>query len=148
MIIPRNRTNHMIGVAEYMYENAEKYHLDPNTCYIVGLLHDIGYLEGKKNHEHNGASMLEYLLCVSNKDVLQAIEYHGKSASYVKYVANEPISPLLTLLWEADLSVDVNGNRVSFDERLKDIETRLIGTEYEDAIQTVKENIEYLTKEI
>lgn len=50
-IISREKILHMWGVAEYMYQNASKYELKPDKMYVLGLLHDIGYIKGKQDHE-------------------------------------------------------------------------------------------------
>ena len=145
--INRYKMAHMIGVAEYMRERAEDYALDPDTCYTIGLLHDIGYLQGRNLHERKGSELLELSLGVTNADVLQAVKYHGNKASYVELIQNETVSPLLVLTWEADLSVDAKGYRVGFEKRLEDIQNRLKGTEYYDnAVETVTENVEYIKK--
>lgn len=49
----------MHSVAEYMYRNAKKYDLNPEEMYILGLIHDIGYLKDRLDHEVHGARLLE-----------------------------------------------------------------------------------------
>lgn len=57
--INRFKMAHNIGVAEYMRENAEKYGLPADEMYVMGLLHDIGYIKQHKGHEEYGAELLE-----------------------------------------------------------------------------------------
>ena len=48
-MIPDNRMEHMHGVAEYCYKHAtdDFYKLDRTHMYILGLLHDCGYIQKK-----------------------------------------------------------------------------------------------------
>ncbi len=108
---------HMVGVAEYMRERADAYGLDGNVAYMTGLLHDIGYLEGRAGHEKAGAEILTAGGVAGN--VLEAVKHHADNLCKVK----DP-SPLLILLEEADLSVNAQGFRVGFDKRKEDISKR------------------------
>lgn len=142
--INKYKMAHMIGVAEYMRERAEDYGLDPDICYTVGLLHDIGYLCGRNGHEAKGREILESL-GVTDENTLQAVQRHGMRPEYVRNIYNENISPLLVLTYEADLSVDARGFRVGFDKRLEDIDTRYKGMScYEEAINTATETVEFV----
>ena len=141
--ISTKRLNHMIGVAEYMYNNAEKYALDKEEMYMVGLLHDIGYISGeKKDHEKYGAELTK---AFSNDyhipEISYLIEHHGDMPTeYIekyRYVDNK-----LKLLWEADMSVDSTGENVGFDRRLADIEARY--GEDSEPYQTSKQVIGWL----
>ena len=117
------RTEHSVGVAEYMYHNAHKYGLDKNEMYVLGLLHDIRYIYGiKENHEEKGANLLQN--CGMSNRFTQVIKFYG---SIPKKVMKElgcsetDIPKELLLLWEGDMSVDLKGNNVGFDKRLEDI---------------------------
>ncbi|MBR0384343.1 MAG: HD domain-containing protein [Eubacteriaceae bacterium] len=44
--ISEERIRHMHGVAEFMYKRAKDYKLDAEEMYLLGLLHDIGYIQG------------------------------------------------------------------------------------------------------
>lgn len=66
---------HNIGVAEYMRENAEKYGLPADEMYVMGLLHDIGYIKQHKGHEEYGAELLETMGLKPR--YVYAIKYHG-----------------------------------------------------------------------
>ena len=104
---------HNIGIAEYMRKRASSYGLNMDMCYVVGLLHNIGYLKGDKGHEKAGADLLEYM-GMTNNDVLQAIKYHWTEPRNVELVYGEVISPLLVLTYEAVVSVDSYGNYIGF----------------------------------
>ena len=132
-----DKTKHSVEVARYMSENAERYGLNPQEMYVVGLLHDVGYLYGRENHEENGANLLQYMGL--ENEYTDAIYLHGKSPYDLPY---GELSPTLRLLYEADMSVDKFGKRVGFKGRLEDI-----GERYgKDSIayKTASEVIRYL----
>ena len=131
-IISKERIMHMYGVAEYMYQNASKYGLNKEQMYVVGLLHDIGYLYGKDSHPKNGAKLLKCLGFIYSKDVAS----HGDKPN------SQDISNVLRLLLEADLTVGKDGTTVGFQERLKDIGARL-GYESE-AYDIAKDTVAFL----
>lgn len=135
---------HMVGVAEYMRDRADDYGIDGNVAYTAGLLHDIGYLEGRVGHEEIGAEILE--ACGMRGDMVFAIANH---ATELKQIPKEQVSPMLVLMVEADLSVDAKGFRVGFDKRLQDIEKRYGVDKMGDVndmpiYQSVLSNIEYI----
>ena len=117
--IKQDKVSHMVGVAEYMRERADDYGIDGNVAYTAGLLHDIGYLEGGFGHETVGAEILE--ACGMSGDVVYAVAYHGTT---LYDMGKENVTPLLVLMGEADLSVDMYGKRGTFSARLADIESR------------------------
>lgn len=122
-MINKNRELHMFCVANYMYQNAEKYNLDKNEMYLLGLMHDIGYLIDEKNHEEIGGEFLKS----QNYKYADFIKYHAILPSrYMKLkdCTKEEIPKELILLWTADMSIDLNGKNIGFDERLKDIGLR------------------------
>lgn len=123
MKISEDRIKHMHGVAEYMYRNANKYGLNPEEMYILGLLHDIGYLRGKPDHEVNGAKVL----MKSDYKYSSLISWHGTAPldyMRLKDCTVEDIPKELILLWKADASIDNKGNLVGFDGRLSDVGSR------------------------
>ncbi len=132
MIIPPQRISHMHGVAEYMYKNANKYNLDKNKMYVVGLLHDIGYLFGKKNHAQSGAELMSALGFEHSVDISK----HGDIPK------DNEMNDILKLLLEADLMVGPNGNLLGYNARLADIGERL-GYNSE-AYMIAKETIHWL----
>lgn len=123
MKIKENKIRHIHNVAEYMYEHAEKYNIDPEVAYTIGLLHDIGYIRCKEGHAEVGADLLDNMqFRYSN-----IIRYHGITPNNYMSKLNcskDNIPKELKLLWEADMHVDSKGNQVSFDERLRDIKER------------------------
>lgn len=112
---------HMVAVAEYMYERASDFHLSPEECYAIGLLHDIGYIYGRKDHEETGA-MLVSNIGFSNSTVIDAISKHN---------TEDVNSPLAVLIQEADLTVNAEGFKVGYFDRLKDVKDRY-GEEFDE----------------
>lgn len=135
--INRYKMAHMIGVAEYMRERACDYGLDPNVMYTLGLLHDIGYLEGQAAHEKTGADILAKL--GANEEAITAIANHGKNPYDIK---TDEISPMFVLLLEADMSVDTRGYRVGFKGRTQDMIRRF--GEGSEAHYMVLDNIKFI----
>lgn len=78
---------HMQRVAKNTYDLMHDYGCDNNLCllgYIVGLIHDIGIIHGKKNHAEKGANMCPDFLrkfSILNEDeiylIKEAILTHG-----------------------------------------------------------------------
>lgn len=141
---------HSVGVAEYMRENASKYYLNGDCMYIVGLLHDIGYMIQKKNHPILGATMIADLLSnngdskeleaeVLNHKFLFAIQNHGKDP-YELLKEHRDLPAELLLLYEADMSVNKTGHRVGFVKRLEDVGSRygFESPQYKVAVNIVK----------
>lgn len=135
--ITRERIAHMHGVAEYMYRHAPKYNLNPDDMYLLGLLHDIGYLYGKDGHEQRGAELL-YDNYYSLKYVM-VVEMHGTILSEIEHPSNE-----LLLLVEADMHVDMSGENVGYEKRLEGVAARH-GIDSQ-AYLICKENVHFLRK--
>ena len=143
-LIPQDRILHMHGVAEYMYREAGKYQLDPERMYLLGLLHDVGYLQGTEGHEEAGAKMAEE---AGYKDA-DLIRWHGAMPeAYMQAKGCDPsaIPKELLLLWEADLKVDHNGKDVGFQKRLEEI-AKSLGKESK-AYQECARKAEWLMKQ-
>lgn len=136
--ISAKKIAHMVGVAAYMRDRADDYGVDGNVAYTAGLLHDIGYLEGRLGHEEIGAEILE--ACGMHGEIVFSVANH---ATELKTIPENQVSPMLVLMVEADLSVDARGFRVGFDSRLKDIERRY-GVDKTGDVQSVLSNIEYI----
>ncbi len=139
--INRFKIAHMVAVAEYMRENAVRYGLDPDEMYVLGLLHDIGYLQGKEEHEEAGYALLSQFGCKKNNNLF-AIRYHGSNPNdLIKKGILDPnnIPKEYILLLEGDLSVNAQGYKVGFTKRLKDIGERygFNSIAYETALKTV-----------
>ena len=117
------RLKHMIGVAEYMYKKAPSYNLDPEEMYLLGLLHEIGYIQG---HEDNYTEYSDKLFekigliskkgkafrvaCKMNNQVPNFTMDWGKKSYRMRY-----------LLYEADMHITSSGKLVDYDKRLQDI---------------------------
>ena len=123
--ISNERLAHMVGVAEYMYTNASKYNLDSEKMYVLGLLHDIGYISGDKNgHEEYGAELLKNCFPSSESNFLKIIEIHDITPQEYMEINNckkDDIPKELLLLLESDMMVDLSGEAVGFDKRLEAI---------------------------
>ncbi len=137
----------MIGVAEYMYKNYDKFNcklLTKEECYMLGLNHDIGYIEGKEEHEARGAMLFP------DSTMSEFIGFHGYSPKeYMQITGKTKIPEELLLLWSADLSVESSGEdagkEVGYEERLRNIADRL--GEKANEYRIAKETIEFLIKE-
>ncbi len=124
MQITNERIAHMHGVAEWMYEHAEEYGCEKkDEMYLLGLIHDIGYLYGsKEEHEQRGAELLgidTYYGKIIQAHGLTPQEYMDNYACLEFEIPNEMI-----LLWTADMMVDLSGNAVGFKARLDEIEKK------------------------
>lgn len=122
MRIQCDRVLHMHGVAEYMYANAARYDLDPANMYLLGYLHDIGYLFGKEEHELKGAELVGL-----DSFYGKLIAAHGLTPrQFAEYSeTNEKKIPAeMILLWEADMMVDLTGEAVGYEKRLEGIAER------------------------
>ncbi len=131
----------MHGVAEYMYRHAEEYGCkNREEMYLLGLVHDIGYLYGKEDHERSGAELIGSgtyygrFVQAHGQTPREYMEQHSCSAAEIP---NEMI-----LLWTADMMVGPDGEAVGFMKRLKEIEDRF-GRD-SDIYRTCRETMEWL----
>jgi HD superfamily phosphohydrolase YqeK len=113
-MISENKLKHMLGVARKCKQLAIEKNLsnaEQNACFIMGLLHDIGYeLNGEiTNHPELSYQMIVDALPYLN-EILPAIRHHGR-----KY---EDLDVFDSILNEADLTVDYKGEFVTIKERL------------------------------
>lgn len=122
-----NKMRHIHSVAEWMYDHAHEYNLNPEEMYVLGLLHDIGYLRTKTGHATIGAHILKSTGL--DRRFLYAIENHGTDLHDVK------VTPELLLLKRADLQINSAGDFVGYTARLKDLKTRYgaNSTQYKNA---------------
>jgi putative nucleotidyltransferase with HDIG domain len=105
----------MHGVAEYMYKHAADYNLDPEEMYLLGLLHDIGYLEGRIMHAQHGAAILKKIKLPHKYQI--AVERQGD----ILKEKDHP-SPELMLLIEADMHIISRSSKmVRYRDRLDEI---------------------------
>ena len=149
--INKYKMAHNIGVAECMRENAYKYNLDPDIMYVVGLLHDIGYLQGREGHEHKGADILRRMGI--KEQYIYAIENHGKDLSklsemYYNETGKQLIEecPEIIALCEADMSVNSKGYKVGFDKRLNELRYRY--QDKEDFDNRAENTVSYLKEQL
>ena len=114
-----DRLLHMRGVAERAYELAGELFHWPETkrreMFVLGFVHDIGYrfAHQQTDHEELGGSILQS----SGYRYWREISSHGESES--TYWSDE-----LIVLNLADMQTGPNGERLSMDERLRDIGER------------------------
>jgi len=110
-MIDDNRYKHIRGVAELMAKIApvgkEK------EMFLLGFLHDIGYLYQPKGHNFLGGNLLKE----QGYKYWQEVYWHGVPDA-------EYNSAELDLLNSADMQVNGKGQLVSYTERLEDIESR------------------------
>lgn len=133
MVLTDQRLSHMHGVAEYMYKHAQDYGLDPDEMYVLGLLHDIGYIRNPEDPAEAGAEILgesgyrnAYTILCQNK----------------KLTDDDADNLKLQLLIEADLKTDVNGKETDYSKKLESI-AELYGKD-SSQYNISSSNIEYL----
>lgn len=116
--ISDDRMMHILSVARQSYQIAKnKYQLNEEDCrkaFMIGFLHDVGYEFSETNLEHpeKGTELIRETLGVE----LPEIAKHGDPD------AEQTL--FLSILNEADMTVDSKGNVVSVEERLQDIVSR------------------------
>jgi len=116
--ISENRMKHILAVARQSFHIAKtKYNLSEDDCrkaFVIGYLHDIGYEFSENNLEHpeKGFSLIKDTLGVEIPEILK----HGDPCAEQNL--------FLSILNEADLTVDSKGNIVTVEERLHDIKDR------------------------
>lgn len=140
--IEKSKADHSYGVARFMFDHAREFDLMPDVMYVLGLLHDVGYMYGSYDHANNGARFLESV----GFRYFEDIAWHGNEPQdYINVVGENP-PPELVLLWLADHSIDTTGAEVGFDKRLADIGQRYgVGSlQYLTAMNTV----EWLTENL
>ena len=140
MLISKEKIEHMHAVAEYMYDKAEVYGLKPEDMYILGLLHDIGYVKGQEKHPETGAGMAAHFMGSFGR-YANVIAAHGMSPSeYMERTGSRDIPQELMLLWEADMQIDPTGKVVGYSMRLNDIAKRYGGKsdEYRNSLQIIE----------
>jgi predicted hydrolase (HD superfamily) len=119
MGITFNRLKHSLAVANKMKSLAqseyEKYPVNVDDAFVLGMVHDIGYefAEEQKEHAKQGGLVLKKQGYVYWKEVY----YHG-------IVQTEYDSKMLRLLNYADLTTGPHGDDMTIDERISDIANR------------------------
>lgn len=114
--LSNNRLLHVNAVANFMYEHAEGDNEYKQDMYILGLLHDIGYISGEsKGHSKTGGLMLRN----NGYKYWEEVYYHGQIEAIGIYNSYE-----LDLLNSADLQINSKGEFIGVDTRLLDIRNR------------------------
>lgn len=119
MDITIDRMKHSLAVAAKMKELArqepEKYPVDPEDAFVLGMLHDIGYEFSKEQKEHAAKGGL----------ILQKQDYkYWKEVYYHGIPQKEYDSPMLRLLNYADMITGPTGVYMTIQERINDIAER------------------------
>ena len=123
--IGEDRVRHMSNVAAYMYEKAPDYNLNPEYMYVLGLIHDIGYIDEGENHAQYGSQLL-YDIGLRDTDNFSfntMIANHSSVPDFEMDWNNEE-HRMKYLLYEADMRINSTGKLVDYDRRLEDIYTR------------------------
>ncbi len=134
--INENKQRHMFKVAEFMYNEAPKYGLIPEEMYVLGLLHDIGYIfDGWHKHEEKGSKLLKDL----------GFKYHKEISQHSIDIDNNIVlSKEAMLLIAADSCVDFKGNIGNYETRRKDIEDRYDISDRQFYLNRFDKRVEFL----
>lgn len=116
------KIKHSKAVAEFLFRNTRLTDRR-EEMYILGLLHDIGYMKQDKGHAVAGGEMLRDLGFKN----WQPVAYHGDPNNTSNTMTDE-------LNW-ADMLIDHEGNLVGYEARLAGIKARYgeKSTQYTDA---------------
>ena len=119
MKITIDRIKHSLSVATKMKELAttdqEKYQVNPDDAFLLGMLHDVGYEFSEEQKEH--ASKGGLILKEQNYKYWQEVFYHGVPQ-------DEYDSPMLRLLNYVDMITGPTGEYMTIRERINDITKR------------------------
>lgn len=119
MTITVDRIKHSLAVAKKMKEmaaeNPNKYPVEPEDAFVLGLLHDIGYefVSEQKEHAHKGGTVLKG----QGYKYWQEVYYHG-------ILQDEYDSPMLCLLNYTDMITGPTGEYMTIEQRIEDIAER------------------------
>lgn len=114
--ITEPKLSHISAVADLMYERALAATGDQSYAekmYVLGFVHDIGYVFGSKGHAEAGGA----LLAKCGFEFADEVSLHGTADP------DQPSFELDLLQW-CDMSVGPGGERMCFEERLEDIKIR------------------------
>ena len=147
----------MHGVAELMYKYYKAFGCETLTreeCYFLGLVHDIGYMNGKTDHELNGGLLLAGICEFKNQSLFaRYVAYHGDTPrEYMerRMCSEDDIPRELILLWWADMMVESCGENagevVGFKRRLASLRERY--GENSRPYQICKQTMEWLNSQI
>ena len=124
--ITEDKLRHSIGVARYMSRRAFELGWAPSKAqdmFVLGWVHDIGYEFDETNgvrHSAVGGSLLEEV----GYKYWQEVACHGLPLAVIEDRLSSVDRPVLDLLNEADLHIDIDGKEVTLNERLKGIAER------------------------
>lgn len=110
--ISNDKLRHIRLVAEVMRACAVANGMDDEAAdamFLLGFVHDIGYMRGPNDHAAAGAD----ILAASGYAHSEAVRHHGRA------IENPPTE--LVMLWHADMTCDHCGRRVSYAQRLAGI---------------------------
>ena len=152
-VIKEERIKHMYGVAELMYQYHDVFlcnKLSREELYVLGLNHDIGYIENKTEHEFYGARLFAGFCDGGPQNLIaKYIFHHGdtpKQYMEAHMCREEDIPRELILLWWADMNVESAGERagevVGFGDRLDSVKARY--GEDSEAYRICKETVDWL----
>lgn len=110
--ISNNKIKHIHAVAEYMYQHADEHRLNKDEMYVLGMMHDIGYIRSHIGHLQNGGEIATQVGLKEN--LIYAIENHGMNLEEL-----EVVTPELILLVRADLQISHTGEYVGYAKRLE-----------------------------
>ena len=128
-------------IAEYMYNNADKYYLSSVEMYLLGLTHCIGLIKGNYNFEGEGYNIL-FSMNYPFADIIKNQSLTPKQYKTIHQCSDAEIPKELVLLWEANMHVNSDGFIVGFVTRLDDLEAKLGATSAE--FNAYKETILWL----
>lgn len=119
MQITDDRLKHSLAVATKMkimsQTNNEKYPVDPDEAFVLGMLHDIGYEFSQEQQEHANKGGL--VLKKQGYKFWKEVYYHG-------IPQKEYDSPMLRLLNCVDMITGPTGEYMTIQERIDDIAER------------------------
>lgn len=115
-VLTKERIKHCAGVASFIYDYGNKHgfsKMEIEELYVVGLLHDIGYLNNKAGIQHGkaGADLCRDLGL--KEQYCELIENHG--------VFSENASATQKLFWLADMCIDRDGKFEGYEKRYRSI---------------------------
>lgn len=119
MEITINRLKHSLEVAKKMrdlsIQNPDKYPVNPDEMFILGILHDIGYEFVSKQEDHAKAG----------GEILKNQGYHYWKEVYYHGIAQQEYDSVpLRLLNYTDMITGPNGENFSVEQRIEDIAKR------------------------
>ena len=117
-MITNEHIAHSVGVARYMHTHANEYDLPKNQMFVLGLLHDIGYIVSDTDHEAAGYHLLAEL----GFTFADIIAWQGMPPEYyLRATDNKSLPKELELLYEAELATSKVGSVISLEEKFKEI---------------------------